>query len=45
MLALAEALWSPRESRDFSGFVQRLKGHAKHLDCWGVRYARHFETI
>ena len=45
MLALAEAVWSPREARDFGGFVRRLKGHAKHLDVRGIRYARHFEKV
>ena len=45
MLALAEAVWSPREARDFGGFVRRLKGHARHLDAWGIRYARHFEKV
>jgi hexosaminidase len=44
MLALAETLWSPRESRNFSGFLRRLRGNARHLDRWGVRYARHFEA-
>jgi hexosaminidase len=45
MLALAETVWSPRESRDFTDFVRRLKSHARHLDARGVRYARHFERL
>ncbi|MCG3149641.1 MAG: Beta-hexosaminidase [Verrucomicrobiae bacterium] len=38
--ALAEVLWSPKESRDFAGFQTRLARHTKLLDALGVKYAR-----
>ncbi len=36
--ALAEVLWSPAGTRDYTGFVQRLKGHLPRLDVLGVNY-------
>ena len=38
MLALAEVLWSPRESRDWSSFVARLPDHFARLDAAGYNY-------
>ena len=38
--ALAETLWSPKESRNFADFTARLKAHTKLLDILGVTYAR-----
>ena len=41
--ALAEALWSPKENRNFADFNTRLKVHTKLLDALGVTYARTME--
>ena len=38
LCALAEALWSPKPSRDWQGFQHRLKAHLRHLDALGMRY-------
>ena len=38
--ALAETLWSPKESRNLDDFKVRLKTHTKLLDTLGVNYAR-----
>ncbi|HXF11148.1 MAG TPA: beta-N-acetylhexosaminidase [Desulfuromonadaceae bacterium] len=38
--ALAEATWSPKESRDYADFLRRLQVHAKRLDEMGVNYRR-----
>jgi len=38
--ALAEVLWSPKESRDLADFKARLKAHTKLLDTLGVTYAQ-----
>ena len=37
-LALAEVVWSPRESRDWEGFVGRLPNALAHLDALGIAY-------
>jgi hexosaminidase len=34
--ALAEALWSPRETRDFADFARRLRTHQKRLHRLGL---------
>lgn len=39
-LALAEIFWSPRNSRNWDGFVARMETHFKRLDAAGVNYAR-----
>ena len=41
--ALAETLWSPKESRNLDDFKARLKTHVKLLDTLGVNYARTLE--
>ena len=38
MLALSEVVWSPRDSRDFDGFVERLDWHFDRLEALGVNY-------
>jgi hexosaminidase len=38
MLALAEALWSPREARSWGRFVARLPAHFTRLDALRVEY-------
>ncbi len=37
-LALAEVTWSPKERRDWAGFVARLPASLAWLDAWGVNY-------
>ncbi|MFO7998171.1 MAG: beta-N-acetylhexosaminidase [Bacteroidales bacterium] len=39
-IALAEVGWSPEDSRDFQGFLERLKKHSKRLDAMNVNYFR-----
>ncbi|MBT1699670.1 family 20 glycosylhydrolase [Fulvivirgaceae bacterium PWU4] len=41
--AMAEVVWSPKESRNYDDFVQRMKTHVKRLEEWGVNYAKHIE--
>jgi hypothetical protein len=38
--ALAEAFWSPRESREFGEFLGRMEEHEARLRGWGVPYRR-----
>ncbi len=38
--ALAEALWSPKEARDWANFERRLVLDEKRLDALGVNYRR-----
>jgi hexosaminidase len=38
MFALSEVVWSPREGKDFRGFVKRLEWHFERLDALGVNY-------
>jgi hexosaminidase len=40
LCAVAEALWSPREARDFAGFARRLEAHGKRLDALGAHRYR-----
>jgi hexosaminidase len=42
MQALAEALWSPAEKKDYADFRNRLRLHLPMLDQKGVNYCRHF---
>ena len=35
--ALAEALWLPREAKDWASFLTRMKAHMKRLEILGVR--------
>ena len=37
-LAIAEVTWSPKESRDYEGFLRRLKADERRLDQLGVTY-------
>ena len=41
--ALAETLWSPKDSRNYANFQARLKTHTKLLDTLGVTYAHTLE--
>ena len=38
--ALAEVLWSPKDSRNFDGFIARLQEHFKRLEVLKVNYAK-----
>lgn len=40
MAALAEALWTPTEKKDYASFLLRLKIHQKELDRKQIRYAK-----
>jgi hexosaminidase len=42
MAALAEALWTPIDLKNYSEFISRLTINAKLLDKMKVNYARHF---
>ena len=42
--AMAEVLWSSKESRDYPDFLGRMGTHLKRLDDWNVNYARHIES-
>lgn len=37
--AIAEALWSPKEKRDWNHFVQRVESHFVRLDAAQVKYS------
>jgi hexosaminidase len=39
--ALAEVLWSTKESRNYDDFIHRMKPHLTRLDGWKVNYAKH----
>lgn len=41
--ALAETLWSPKESRNLTDFQARLKSHFKFLEASGILFARTIE--
>jgi hexosaminidase len=41
--AIAEAVWSPTESRNYEDFLDRMKTHLKRLAAWDVNYAKHIE--
>ena len=40
--ALAEIGWSPQASKDYAGFIRRLKINSKHLDRLNVNYSKYF---
>ncbi len=37
-VAMAEVLWTPKEKRDFEGFIKRLNKHYQRLDALDVNY-------
>ncbi len=39
-LAVAEALWSPKDRRDWNGFVERVEHHFAYFEEADVHYAR-----
>jgi len=40
MTALAEALWSPRDGRDFENFLERLQPHLARFEREGTNYSK-----
>jgi len=40
MLALSEVLWSPKQSKDWAGFNERLQQHFKGFDQKGLNYSK-----
>jgi hexosaminidase len=38
MLALSEVVWSPPDSKDYEGFLDRLDWHFERFDALGVKY-------
>lgn len=38
-MAIAEALWSPKEKRNWEGFSERVERHFSRLEMAGVKYA------
>lgn len=41
-MALAEVLWSPKEKRDWDGFIHRMEQHLPRLDADRVKYSTAF---
>jgi hexosaminidase len=39
-IALAEAMWSANDQREFAEFKQRLSAHTQRLDRMGVNYRK-----
>ncbi|OFY83948.1 MAG: hypothetical protein A3F72_06170 [Bacteroidetes bacterium RIFCSPLOWO2_12_FULL_35_15] len=42
MAALSEALWTPKDKKNYKDFIVRLKLHSKLLDKMGVNYSKQF---
>lgn len=40
-VALAEVVWSPKNSRNYDNFVDRMKEHRSLMDQWKINYAKH----
>jgi hexosaminidase len=38
--ALAEAVWSPKNKKDYAGFIDRLGDHLKRLDRKNLNYRK-----
>ena len=38
LCAMAEVLWSPRETRDLDGFIERLRPHLERLRALDVNF-------
>jgi hexosaminidase len=41
--ALAEVAWSPKDSRAYDDFLDRMKTHLRRLETWNVNYAKHIQ--
>ena len=44
MCALSEVLWTNKNKKNYSDFIERLKENSKLLDRMQVNYAKHFFT-
>ncbi|MBN2732419.1 MAG: beta-N-acetylhexosaminidase [Balneolaceae bacterium] len=42
--ALSEVVWSPKEKRNWDGFLQRLQTHFQRLEFMGVNAAEHYRN-
>lgn len=42
LAALSEILWSPKQNRDYTDFMKRLKTQLKHYDLQGITYSRRY---
>lgn len=40
-LAMSEVLWSPKNSRNYAGFVARASNIRSLMDAWNINYATH----
>lgn len=40
-IALAEVVWSPKDSRNYDNFVTRMTTHRPLMDAWKINYAKH----
>jgi hexosaminidase len=40
LVAFSEVVWSPKEAKDYSGFLTRLALHLQRLDALDVNYRR-----
>lgn len=45
LVALAEIAWSPKDSKDWNGFIKTLDKFSAHLDAKGIKYARSMYNI
>lgn len=45
ILAMSEALWSPREGKEYQEFHRRVRHHYKRLDLLGVQYGSESRPI
>ena len=43
-IAMSEVVWSPKEKKDYSGFIDRLNTLKPLLDQWNINYAKHAFT-
>jgi hexosaminidase len=39
-MAVAESVWSPKEKKDWPGFVARVEGHFPRMDVAKIKYSR-----
>lgn len=39
-MAIAESVWTPKERKNWNGFINRVEGHFGRMDAAGTRYAK-----
>lgn len=44
-VALAEVVWSPKNSRNYDNFVERVKVNRSLMDLWDINYAKHMFEV